>query len=520
MRRLVVKLGAVLAVALGAAGCGSPAPRGRCAVDAECGAGSYCAAGGVCWADATPPVLDTVTVSCPAPCLRDSTLAVAAWAHDDARLVAVTARLDLAPGVTVPLVLQGGAWRADLPLMNWPFAAFERTVEVTVEARDGAGNTSSASRSAGLVTRLRWAVEVAPGASPVPVPGAVAVDAQGTAIFGASDARLYFVKPDGSAQRAPVAVGAGALTAPVVVGSAGVWVPSDDGKVYRVPGDPLLPVEMVCDTGAAVKGVALLGGGTPFAASSMGVFMSVVSGSCRSTTVYPGTIFVPGVCSGDKYLGAEGSNIHSISLNPGGFVVENWPAPTHASSPVSVPMAIRSTGEVLVPLDLGTAGALLSISPDGTPTTLAPPDVPSDGPVVLANNDVVIPEKGKTLSAWTSAGALRWRSVALPGTPLTPLSMTGADALVVADTRGNLSALDAAGSLRWTTQLSPAAIPLRAPNLFTPAGADRSTGYLTAANGKLYAVILDGHLDGSAPWPKSAHDPRNTGNSATPLPTP
>ncbi len=510
----------LVVVGLGLAGCGSPAARDRCAADAECGAGSWCATGGVCWADATPPVLSAVTVSCPTPCLRDSTLAVAVTASDDGRLAGVTARLDLAPGVTVPLVLQGGAWRGSLPLMSWPFAAFERSVEVTVEARDGAGNTVSSSRSVGLVTRLRWAVEVAPGASPVPVPGAVAVDAQGTAIFGASDARLYFVKPDGSAQREPVAVGAGALTAPVVVGSAGVWVPSDDGKVYRVPRDPLLPVETVCDTGAAVKGVALDVAGEPLAASATGAYFSAIGGVCRNSPIYLGDVAYAPVAVGPMFFGAEGNTLHALALNSRGFPVESWPSPASLGAAVAAPMAVRATGQILALTSPAGAGALLSIAPDGTPTTLASPDVPSDGPVVLANNDVVVPEKGKTLSAWTSAGTLRWRSVALPGAPLTPLVLTGAETLIVADSRGNLTALDAAGQVRWTTQLAPAAIPLRPPNLFTPAGLDRSIGYFPAANGRLYAVILDGRLDAAAPWPKAFHDPQNTGNSATPLPAP
>jgi hypothetical protein len=169
----------------------------------------------------------------------------------------------------------------------------------------------------------------------------------------------------------------------------------------------------------------------------------------------------------------------------------------------------------------GTQGILDSVSPTGTPTPLATTDVPADGPVVLANGDVVVPEKGKTLSAWTSAGTLRWRSPALGGTPLTPLVMSGgADVLVVADARGGLTALDAAGQVRWTTQLAPAAIPLHPPGLSTPAGLDRSTGYFPAANGKLHAVILDGRLDPAAPWPKAFHDAQNTGNAATPLAAP
>ena len=515
----------LVVVGLGLAGCGSPAARDRCAADAECGAGSWCATGGVCWADATPPLLSAVTVSCPTPCLRDSTLAVAVTASDDGRLAGVTARLDLAPGVTVPLVLQGGAWRADLPLMSWPFAAFERAVEVTVEARDGAGNRATAARPAGTVTRLRWVVDLAPGAVPVPVPGAVAVDAQGTAIVGASDARLYFIKPDGSAQRAAVAVGVGALTAPVVVGATGVWVPSDDGWVYRVTvpaaaADPAV-VEKVCDTRAFIKGIALNSLGDPLAASVSGAFFAWQGGSCSNSPVYAGEVLLPPAAHGPTFFSAEGNSLHALEINPSGLVVEKWTVPTSLGSAVSATMALRASGEILaITSPASGGGALLSVSSTGTPTPLATTDVPSDGPVVLASGDVVVPERGKTLSAWTSAGALLWRSLPLPGAPLTPLVLTGAETLIVADSRGGLTALDAAGLVRWTTQLAPAAIPLRPPNLFTPVGLDRSIGYFPAANGKLYAVILDGRLDAAAPWPKAFHDPQNTGNSATPLPSP
>jgi outer membrane protein assembly factor BamB len=210
-----------------------------------------------------------------------------------------------------------------------------------------------------------------------------------------------------------------------------------------------------------------------------------------------------------------------MTIATGGFVAEQWSPPAVVVGAIESPLAIRSNGDLIALTNLGTTGSLLSISPTGTPTPLATTDVPSDGPVVLASGDIVVPEKGKTLSAWSATGAFRWRSPALPGAPLTPLVLAGGpDQLLVADARGNLTALDAAGQLRWTTQLAPAAIPLRPPNLVALPGGDRSLGYFPAANGKLYAVILDGRLDGAAPWPKAFHDPRNTGNVATPLPTP
>jgi hypothetical protein len=44
-----------------------------------------------------------------------------------------------------------------------------------------------------------------------------------------------------------------------------------------------------------------------------------------------------------------------------------------------------------------------------------------------------------------------------------------------------------------------------------------STAYVASSSGKLFAVIVDGELDGSSPWPKAFHDPRNT-NRAGPQP--
>lgn len=514
------RLAGVMMLAMWLAACGEPKAHDRCGSHAECGAGQYCASGGVCWADAVAPVIDSITLGCATPCLRDSTVAVAVLAHDDARLAAVTAHLDLAPGTVVPLVLRSGAWRADLSLGAWPFPAFERSVEVTVEARDAAGNKVTASKSVGPVTRLRWAVDFAPGETPVPVPGAVAVDDQGTAIFGGSNARVYFVGPDGAATRAAVAAGNGMLTAPVVVGSGGVWVPSDDGKVYRVPTDPAAAVEMVCDTGAAVKGVALNATGEPIAASATGAFFSAQGGACRNSPIYTGEVLYPPVVQGSTFYGAEGNSLHALTINAKGFPVETWTAAASLGLAPATPLAIRPTSQVLALTNLGTEGSLVDVSAAGVASVLATTDVPADGPVVRANGDVVVPEKGKKLSCWTSAGALRWRSAPLTGVPLTPLLLAGDDALVVADGRGGLSALDAAGQLRWTTQLAPAAIPLHPPNLHAPAGASLSTGYVPAANGKLYAVILDGRLDAASPWPKAFHDPKNTGNAATALPLP
>ncbi len=44
------------------------------------------------------------------------------------------------------------------------------------------------------------------------------------------------------------------------------------------------------------------------------------------------------------------------------------------------------------------------------------------------------------------------------------------------------------------------------------------TAYAGSQDGKLYAVVVDGPLDATAPWPKAHHDLANTANASSPLP--
>ena len=99
--------------------------------------------------------------------------------------------------------------------------------------------------------------------------------------------------------------------------------------------------------------------------------------------------------------------------------------------------------------------------------------------------------------------------------------LTGTTAsLIVATNAGKVVALGDDGATRWEGML-PSATQLRAGNIYTPAaqpaGPTMSVAYFASGNGWLYAVVVDGRLDGSAPWPKAYHDPRNT-NHAGPQP--
>lgn len=104
--------------------------------------------------------------------------------------------------------------------------------------------------------------------------------------------------------------------------------------------------------------------------------------------------------------------------------------------------------------------------------------------------------------------------------PNTAFAVSGGDAELFVPTHdGKLHALRAAdGTEVWSAQLTDTPADLRSGNIYTPPGATLSLGYFPSSSGKLYAVILDGQLDTSAPWPKAFHDTRNTGNAASPLP--
>jgi hypothetical protein len=93
---------------------------------------------------------------------------------------------------------------------------------------------------------------------------------------------------------------------------------------------------------------------------------------------------------------------------------------------------------------------------------------------------------------------------------------------IVSTGGGAVVALSPDGTVAWSGQLGAGA-PLQPANIYTPPPAQQvpgttlSTAYFAGADGYLHAVIVDGALDGSAPWPKAFHDPKNT-NRAGPQP--
>jgi hypothetical protein len=138
----------------------------------------------------------------------------------------------------------------------------------------------------------------------------------------------------------------------------------------------------------------------------------------------------------------------------------------------------------------------------------------SDSPVILANGDVVVGDQGGVLHRYTSTGTPVWTTEPNLGAAVhAPMVLAGGRGeLLVPTAGGRLFALDGDGSEVWSATLDGGKA-LRAANLHTPPGQTASvtsTAYLASSSGKLFAVVVDGALDASAPWPKAFHDRRNT----------
>lgn len=212
--------------------------------------------------------------------------------------------------------------------------------------------------------------------------------------------------------------------------------------------------------------------------------------------------------------------MRAYRLNTTGLTLnQEWSVPVGVN--VSAPLAVDATGNVWT----GTLDRLLSkTAPGETSATVTPvatlPGSIVDSPVVLANGDVVVGDDTGLLHRFSSAGAQLWASEPNLGAAVqSPMVLTDpATPFIVPSAGGKVFALRSDGTVAWSATLE-AGKALRAPNLHTPtsAGPVLSTAYFANAGGKIFAVIVDGQLDASAPWPKAFHDPRNT-NRAGPQP--
>ena len=466
--------------------------------------------------DVEPPALSGATVACaPAPCLRDAGLRVGASAAD-ANLVAVEASLDLDPARAFPMALSGAEWVADVDLGALPFPALARDVGVALRARDAAGNESSQVVQVS-VTRLRWQVQLDP--TPGFKASEAAVDGQGGAIIGGSNGKLYIVSVDGRVANS-LQVAGGAISAAPSIGAAAIWVASEDGRIYAVAPDGSAVLNGAgCNTGGSVQGTPAVSSSIPetaFAGSGAGrIFAADAGGMCAAGPLTDAFAAPASIDGAGRVLAATATATLRKYLFDGAAFTQDWSVQVGVN--VGAPIAIDAAGAAFT----GSQDARLNLTtPAGstaTVKTLGGSIV--DSPVILAGGDVVVGDQARVLHRFRPDGTQVWASEpVLDGPVLAPLVLAGGGvALLVPTAAGTIHALAADGTVLWGGALTPGQA-LRAGNVHTPAGAAFGTAYFGSADGRLYAVAVEGRLDEAAPWPKAHHDSRNTSNAASPLP--
>ncbi len=480
--------------------------------------------------DTLPPRITGVTLSC-VTCRRDDTLTVHATVAD-AHLATVTAAVEFPSGwsqsVTLMPPTSGSDWQGTLALSGQLFPFFQAAGHASVTATDSVGNPATVTSSDVTVTRLRFARPVE-ASTPPAVTGPAVDTTSGLLYVGGANGKVYVVDPAAGSVTGWSVAGA-AIVAPPSLGAA-LWVGSQDAKVYAVNPSTRATIGSCTTLGQVVASPAVdltapetaYVGAVVGAAPSSGVVYAVRSSGCAANTnLYTSQEVAAAVAidSLRRVYAVSGSTLRSLSLVdiPPLTFAENW---TMTVGPVQVPVGLdpgRSPGEVWTAATDGSiaatsfAGVLLTGSPFAT---AAGPDAP----VIDAAGSVMVGDAAGFVHKVVPGGTGWTTSSSLGGAVLSILVLANGDAAYLVPTAtGKLAALKGDGTLLWSGQVAAAGASLHDPNIVLLPGDAFWTAVFGAQDGTVYGVLVDGHLDTAAPWPKAHHDTRNTGNVATPLP--
>jgi outer membrane protein assembly factor BamB len=465
-----------------------------------------------------------VRVTCAAPCLRDGVLRVEATVREDRQLASVHATLDLDPARSVELAPAGQVYAAELKLEDWPFPAFERAVVATVMAVDGARNQHALEAPADqrpVVTRLRWAQAVDPGAAVALTSPAVRQD--GVVVVAGNNGKVFFVTPDGAAAREPVSMAPAAITVPPAVSDDAVWVGTQSGGLFAINAAGAV-TQATCSPAEPITGSLALSGSRVIASSQASVLIVAdAKGFCDQTgTTGPVDAGVIVLGSGQVIASASGA-LYSYTLPLSGILRADWtgvapaPAPPVIGDSISLSISADAEGSTWT---IAESGGLSRTSSSAATTVVITIAGASSGPILLADGSAIVGSSAGLLERVSAGAAPPWsHSAQLNGAPAIALALRGAastPALLVPTSTGRLYALSQDdGQVLWETRLSATGQALQPPNVSGAPGARTATAYVSGADGKLYAVVVDGQLDTTAPWPKAFHDPRNTSNAGT-----
>ncbi|HYD42452.1 MAG TPA: hypothetical protein VEB43_16605 [Anaeromyxobacter sp.] len=523
MRRIALIVTGMLALA----GCGGGGGwKATCSATKPCEAGNYCADtpdGNVCWPDSEPPQFaSTPTATCNGTrvCRRTDTLHVEAVVTDDAKMGTVEVELGLEPVVTRALQKRpdSDTFEADISLAEVPFDRFDaENVAVTFTARDEAQTPAVAAEAEDItITRLAWKTLLR-GASDTAyrlfMP-AVLDDAGRLGVVG-TDGSLHLVTNNGVEERAPIALGTQVDSSPAA-GAGVIWVAGLNGQLYKraaADGAAISLTDCTTTTPAPLVGPpAVLGDRAIVVSAGNEILVARTTNACNTSNASAPITTSPALDSAGRLLLGTGATLRRFAIAANSAVSDAWGGLTPSVGSVVEPLGI---GDLDVVWSVATNGGVYRTDALGTAHLLSESvSAGSAGAVVLSDGTAVLADASGVLRRVSSAGTPTWgSSVRLSGQPRTPLVLSsGEPTLLVTTSTGSVFAVRAAnGEIAWSGR--PTTYSLAAPNIWTEPGASTSTAYLAGADGYLYAVIVDGTLDTSAPWPKAYHDPQNTSNA-------
>jgi outer membrane protein assembly factor BamB len=311
-----------------------------------------------------------------------------------------------------------------------------------------------------------------------------AVGADGTIYVGSDDGFLYAVTAEGG-QRWRFGTGEVIRSSPAIGPDGTIYVGANDGRVYALEGEdgtlrwafradgPVFSCPAIDDAGT----VGDLSDDTIFFGSDDGnVYAVDADGALRWIFVTQGAVrSSPAIgADGAVYVGSDDGRMYALETEADGDVRRRW--------------ALETGGAIRASAVLDEAGILYVGALDG---------------VMYAVD-----------TAENAAERLRWSYGA--GGAIHSTAAVGSDGTIYFGARNAvLYALEPDGELEWSTAISDT---LSSP-LIDPEGTlyigSASDGSAAATGGRLYAVETGGAgLDANSPWPKFAHDIRNTGRNS------
>jgi len=420
------------------------------------------------------------------------------------------------------------------------FNYYEQQFAISVTASDAYGHSATKSDTQLKISRLRWSTVVNQGDVTSP---AVLKDGDlvvGRTVASSSPSVAKLSRSTGVVTFATAKDLVSSVTSPPAVGSTGVFVSTGTGLCWT---DTNLATSACCPNAfAATPAITMKNSKEVAVAEDSGGRLEqiTVSPSFKCTVATAGNGGSPDlspVFSGTSMYFSDGYQVKSAPQSDDNGIA-TWGTAIYHS--VTGALAVDGSaiwavaigdGGAMAKLDLGNGTYLKSFFPLNVGTQSVYWAYPAGGwPVLAGLNDVLI---GRTPNSGGSGMVLArlgggytgsWATSPLDGAsaysdsvgPLVLRTSGNNQTFLVPTSNGSLYQLDQAGNTVWSWVLATAS--LHDANIaadINDSSRKFSTAYFGSASGTVYAVIVDGVLDATAPWPKVRHDPQNTGNTTT-----